>query len=137
MEKKIEWAELDIEEFVSYLANEVAARVIDNIPRGKLSLKFTSDDLDKVLKEVLEENKHLFEEKKMTKSYGERYIIIDSETDELWSNDVYHNVAGAKASYCHASKHYDRTKGKWVKERFDDQTRYKIVKVNLTVAENE
>ena len=60
-----------------------------------------------------------------------RYVIVNSETGEQWHSDVYHNATGAKTSYYHASKYYDRAANKWKCVRFDDQTKYKLVKVKL------
>ena len=60
-----------------------------------------------------------------------RYVIVDSETGELWGGDVYSNTTGAKTSFFHASKYYDRQVNKYKTVRFDDQTKYKLVKVKL------
>jgi hypothetical protein len=60
-----------------------------------------------------------------------RYVIVDSETGEMWYSEVYNNTTGAKTSFFHASRYYDRTTGTYKTIRFDDQTKYKLIKVKL------
>ena len=36
------------------------------------------------------------------------YAIVDSQTDEVWNSTLFHNIVGAKSSFKHASKRYDR-----------------------------
>lgn len=60
-----------------------------------------------------------------------RYMIVNKETNEVWHGEVYSNTTGAKTSFFHASKYYDRQVNKYKTVRFDDQDKYKIVKVKL------
>lgn len=60
-----------------------------------------------------------------------RYAIVNKETEEMWHQELYHNPTGAKTSFFHASKYYGRQELKYKTIRFDDQDKYKIVKVKL------
>ena len=60
-----------------------------------------------------------------------RYAIVCKETEQMWHYELYHNPTGAKTSFFHASKYYDRQERKYKTIRFDDQDKYKIVKVKL------
>lgn len=71
----------------------------------------------------------------MSKSYGEGYIIVESETDEQWFSEVYYSASGAKTSWSAAKIYYDREKRSWIKPKFNEQDKYKIVKVNFVPVE--
>lgn len=65
-----------------------------------------------------------------------RFVIVERETRELWGLDVYHNKTGAKTSFFHAGKHYDKSLNKYVTTKFDDQDKYEIVEVKLVEVGN-
>ena len=67
----------------------------------------------------------------MSKSYGEGYIIVDSETDEQWYSEVYYSPSGAKTSWSATKRCYDREKRSWIKSKFNEQDKYKVVKVKF------
>lgn len=59
------------------------------------------------------------------------YVIVNKQTKELWSDGVYSSTAGAKNSYHHATKTFDRYTGYNSAIKFDEQDTYEIVKVKL------
>ncbi len=62
---------------------------------------------------------------------SERFAIVNKETNEVWGSDLYHNTTGAKTSFYHTNKYYDRSINKYCTIRFDDQDKFEIVKVKL------
>ena len=60
------------------------------------------------------------------------YAIRNKETGEVWGSP-FSNITGAKTSWYHASRYYDRVVNKYICIRFDDQDKYEIVKVKLVV----
>lgn len=58
------------------------------------------------------------------------YVVVNTETDEVWSDEVYSNPTGAKTSWAHSQ--YRRL---WpqitTKPKFNDQTKYRVAKVKL------
>lgn len=61
----------------------------------------------------------------------ERFVIVNHKTGELWGSDLYHNTTGAKTSFFHGSRYYNRSINKYCTVRFNDQDEYEIVKVKL------
>lgn len=66
-----------------------------------------------------------------------KYMIVDKETGDVWCSDIYHSPTGAKTSFYHASRYYDRQVNKYKTIRFDDQDKYKIVKVKFVEVMDE
>ena len=67
---------------------------------------------------------------------SERFAIVNKRTNELWGSALYHNPTGAKTSFFHASKYYDRSVNRYCTIRFDDQDKYEIIKVKLVRADD-
>lgn len=63
-----------------------------------------------------------------------QYIIRDKETKELYTNEVFLSVSGAKNSYRHREQ-----RNHWYRHsednRFDAQDKYELVKVKLVAVD--
>lgn len=59
------------------------------------------------------------------------YVVVDAETDGVWREEVFYNQTGAKTAWAAAKRYYDRAKNQWIKPKFNEQTRYVVVKVKL------
>ena len=65
-----------------------------------------------------------------------QYMIVDKETDELRTNEVYLSISGAKTSFWHSSIRWrGGLLNRWEKTKFDEQDEYKIVKVKLVIVD--
>jgi type I restriction-modification system DNA methylase subunit len=61
------------------------------------------------------------------------YAIVNKTTGEAWGYDTYSSPTGCKTSWFHASKYYCRKSNRYKTIKFDEQDKYKIVKVKLVI----